>query len=154
MHWLCVDPGETTGWCLLDGGKIVDAGQDELWSFIDMVDATMQSDSGYGETLGETPVENIGAIICEDWSLYPWVIQTGALDFDKCRTARGIGALTLLARQHGIPFILQPATIKEAAVAAGAEETFVTPLHENRHQNDARMHAVFYLAKNDGKPPC
>lgn len=153
MKWLCVDPGEETGWSIWDGMELIQPGQDKLWEFIDRVDLTLSSDPGYGARWEDLAVEEFGAIVCEDWQLYPWVVKDGSLDFDKCRTARGIGALELLARQHGIPIFLQPATIKEAAEAAGANELFVTPLHENRHMNDSIMHGVFYTAKN-GSAPC
>ena len=64
--------------------------------------------------------------------------------WDQCRTARLIGALSFMARLHDIPFILQPASIKDAAKAAGAEELYYKPVTENRHQNDAIQHFVFY----------
>jgi len=141
---------------LWDGPDLVDSGQDPLWEFIDGVtDSTFCPGGDYEHAEGPFVRDNqpLGAIVCEDWSLYPWVIKTGALDFDKCRTARGIGALTLIARIAGIPFILQGADIKDGAKAAGAEELFLHPLHENRHQNDAIMHGAFYIAKSGG-PPC
>jgi hypothetical protein len=40
--------------------------------------------------------------------------------------------------------VLQPAAIKKQAQAAGAEELYWRPLRENRHQNDAVQHFVFY----------
>lgn len=157
MYWLTVDPGETTGWTLNQGVKRVELGQHPLWEFIDAVDALLSGGSRLGayDVFGEEIAESddLGAIICEDWALYPWAMENHGMDFDKCRTARGIGALELLARQHGIPIILQPASIKEAAQAAGAEAEYVSPVHENRHANDAIQHRVFYLAK-EGKPPC
>lgn len=157
MYFLCVDPGETTGFTVWCGTEIVDGGQLPLWEFIDAVDIWLEDPLKGFPMLGldeSVNVEECGAIICEDWSLYPWVLKTGALDFDKCRTARGIGALTLIARRNGILFELQGAKIKEAAVAAGAEELYVTPRNENRHQNDSIQHGVFYLAAHDNKPPC
>jgi hypothetical protein len=154
MLWLCVDPGETTGWSIWRGKEIVEAGQTDLWPFIDAVDAWLNNDElkaipvfGIG-TLGEF---DLGAIVCEDWSLYPWLLDK--LAWDKCRTARGIGALELLARQHGIPIHLQGADIKDGAKAAGAEELYLTPLEENRHANDSIQHGVFYTARH-GKAPC
>jgi hypothetical protein len=92
----------------------------------------------------------IERFVAEDWRLYPWVIYTPdgrathALDFDKCRTARLIGAIDHVARVKHIPVHLQGADIKETAVAAGAENLYYKPLHENRHQNDAIQHGVFY----------
>lgn len=84
----------------------------------------------------------IGRIVCEDFRIYPWAMKS--LAWDRVRTARVIGALTFMARVMEIPFVLQPAAIKKAAVAAGAEELYYRPLRENRHQNDAIQHYVFF----------
>jgi hypothetical protein len=153
-HWLCVDPGETTGWSIWKGKKPVVAGQLDLWPFIDAVDLWLQTGLVPPDELLLLPQDadqQLGAIVCEDWSLYPWELQN--LAWDKCRTARGIGALELLARQHGIPIHLQGADIKDAAQKAGAEELYLTPAHENRHANDSIQHGVFYTARH-GKAPC
>jgi hypothetical protein len=152
-RWLTVDPGETTGWSVWRGTERVTGGQDPLWDFIDAVDEWLECPRQINE-LTKSAHEELGAMVVEDWRLYPWVIGSGALDFDACRTARGIGALELLARRNHIPIILQPASIKDAAKAAGAEEMYVSPVHENRHQNDSIQHGVFYLALNGNKPPC
>jgi hypothetical protein len=163
MHWLCVDPGETTGYSLWNGGELVLADQAPMWNFIDMVDMTLRGPSseavarpGCGHvglfTPEGEPVE-LGALVVEDWQLYPWVIRAGGLDYDKCRTARAIGALTLLCRQHGAELIFQGADIKKGAQAAGAEALYLEPVYENRHANDSIQHGVFYLAVNGG-PPC
>lgn len=156
--WLCVDPGETTGWSIWDGRELVLAGQTTLWRFIDAVDAWLMAtgsrDLAYDVFGGEEVVEggDLSALIVEDWKLYPWKLED--LAWDSCRTARGIGALELLARQHGIPLRLQGASIKSAAKAAGAEAFYVTPQDENRHANDSIQHGVFYLATHAGEPPC
>ena len=47
----------------------------------------------------------------------------------------------------GVSLVLQPAAIKKSAIAAGAEELFMTPLHENRHANDAIMHGIFFTSQ-------
>lgn len=154
MIWLTLDPGENTGWSLWKDTTLIESGQDPLWDVIDRVDATLVGETAvtWGETvIGDKSGNDLEAIVCEDWVLYEWMATK--LVWDKFRTVRGIGAFTLLARQHNIPFILQGANIKAAAVAAGAEELFRTPLHENRHQNDAIMHGVYYLALNDNVPP-
>lgn len=162
MYWLCVDPGETTGWSIWKDGDLILADQTPMWEFIDMVDATLRGTVSQSPELpgpghvgilieGE-PIE-LGAMVVEDWLLYPWVIRDGGLDFDKCRTARAIGALTLLCRQYGIKLVFQGADIKKGAIAAGAEELFLEPVHENRHANDSTMHGVYYLAIHHGKPP-
>lgn len=162
MYWICVDPGETTGYSVWKDGELILADQAPMWEFIDIVDMTLRGPSseavarpGCGHvglfTPDGEPIE-LEAMICEDWQLYPWVIRQGGLDFDKCRTARAIGALTLLCRQHGIELIFQGASIKDGAQAAGAEALYLEPVHENRHANDSIQHGVFYLAVNGGPP--
>lgn len=155
--WLCVDPGETTGWSIWSERNLVLAGQAPLWKFIDAVDAWLMLDGsrdGAYDVFTQENVEgyDLGAFVVEDWKLYPWELEN--LAWDACRTARGIGALELLARQHGIPFHLQGADIKAAAQAAGAEALYLEPVHENRHANDSIQHGVFYLANHGLEPPC
>src|SRR5687768_12282860 len=92
----------------------------------------------------------IDRVVAEDWRLYPWVMYTPdgrathALDFDQCRTARLIGKIELACDIAGVPFHLQGADIKETAILAGAENLYYKPIHENRHQNDAIQHGVFF----------
>lgn len=162
MYWLCVDPGETTGYSVWKDGEMILADQTPMWEFIDVVDMTLRGPSS--EAVARPGCGHIGlftpegepvvleAMVVEDWQLYPWVIRQGGLDFDKCRTARAIGALTLLCRQHGIKLIFQGADIKKGAQAAGAEALYLEPVHENRHANDSIQHGVFYLAVNGGPP--
>lgn len=156
MRILAVDPGETTGWSVweTDNYKKIEGGQTDLWEFIDNVQIAAAGDQP-AELLkvtrpGALPFLELSHIVCEDWAIYPAEAAAGALDWDKCRTARGIGAIELIARMYGIPITLQGAYIKEAAVAMGAEEQFIAPLHENRHENDSTMHAVFWMVKNRG----
>lgn len=130
MEWVSIDPGETTGLAFWSDGRLVEARQEALW---DMVDELADTHERYG------------LFVVEDWRLYPWELKS--LAWDACRTARAIGALELITRLHGIRLVLQPAKIKEAAEAAGAAELFLSPLHENRHLNDAIRHGVYYLAQ-------
>jgi hypothetical protein len=79
-------------------------------------------------------------------------VANGGMDFDKCRTARAIGAIEYICRASGVPYVLQGAKIKDTAQAAGVEELYLAPVHENRHANDALQHYVFYNLKR-GLPP-
>ena len=142
MKFLTVDPGEHTGWSTWTDGSLTDAGTLELDEFVPSVAAALEVP--YGGPIEEETVAAITGIellVIEDWALYPWKLQS--LAWDKCRTARGIGALEFIAKAAGKPYILQPASIKDAAVAGGAEDLFFRPLDENRHQNDAIMHGVY-----------
>lgn len=147
------DPGEDYGWCVGCGTLLLSAGTTKMWSMAD--DVWHALEHGIGETvlLDDAHVRNgidrekyaalpIKRFVCEDFRIYPWAAKQ--LAWDRVRTARVIGALTFMARLKGIPLILQPAAIKKAAQAAGAEELYYRPLHENRHQNDAIQHFVFF----------
>ncbi|WP_293682889.1 hypothetical protein, partial [uncultured Phenylobacterium sp.] len=135
MHWLTIDPGETTGWALWKGVRLVHADQWPRLEHIDLVDGWLNEPPSLLKVANE--VLPLGAIVCENWQLYPDVMRTGALDYDECRTARAIGAYELLARQHNIKFITQGAAIKGPAEEAGSRELYLSPQHEMRHANDA-----------------
>jgi hypothetical protein len=142
MRWISIDPGEDTGWAIWDEGDLVQSSTDKLWDVIDAVSVSLLS----APPTDDLPdFGQVGRLVVEDWALYPWKLKS--LGWDKCRTARGIGALEVIARIAGVPLVLQPAAIKKSAIAAGAEELFMTPLHENRHANDAVMHGVFFLSQ-------
>lgn len=167
---LYCDPGEDFGWCVGKGLGLLAAGTEKMWPFADAIWDKLLLPAGKG--IWEGPTEGtlyqedvnplwgdthlrkgvdpelmrlpIKRIVCEDFRIYPWVAREGGLDFDPVRTARVIGAITFMCRMLHIPLKFQGADIKEAAQAAGAEELYYRPLHENRHQNDAIQHFVFY----------
>jgi hypothetical protein len=152
--WLCVDPGETTGFSIWDAdGKLIFAEQLPMWKFIDFVLQWVE-DGLIPRALAGDEIDHLdhdlAAMIVEEWQLYPWELQN--LAWDKCRTARAIGALTLICRHFGVELIFQGADIKKGAQAAGAEALYLEPVHENRHANDSIQHGVFYQAVNEGPP--
>lgn len=171
-RWLCVDPGETTGWSVWKGDRLLGGGQTPLWEFGHGVWDTLQAQSsaqfvssldgiarlereglvGAGQQPWLDPGtaaqadENTGPIeliVCEKFALYPWEAKN--LAFDEFRTVQLIGALTFMATLFDIEMHKQPASIKERALAGGAKEFFTHPLYENRHQNDSIMHGLFYV---------
>jgi hypothetical protein len=158
-RWLCVDPGETTGWSVWRGEKLLGGGQTPLWDFAHDVWDTLAYDKDLrrnpgplseGErpwlAAGVTGDDNEGdlsLIVCEKFALYP--DKAKDLAYDEFRTVQLIGALTFMATLFDIEMHKQPATIKKPATDAGAKELFVRPLHENRHTNDSIMHGWFYL---------
>jgi hypothetical protein len=153
---LYCDPGETFGWCIGKGTKLLLAGQTPMWDMADEVEWLLKNGSIEG-TQFEDPVwwrddldpadyfgVPVGRIVCENFRLYP--TKAKALIGDEFRTVRVIGALQDKCRpaRYDIPFITQGANIKDAAQKAGEEELYYRPLHENRHQNDAIQHFVFF----------
>jgi hypothetical protein len=151
---LYCDPGEDFGWALACGTVLLSAGTEKMWpcaraihnAIRDPRDTSYirdaaQARNGVDEALLGLPIKRL---VVEDWRLYPDKLKF--LKWDRCRTARVIGALTWFAIEFDIEMILQPASIKKAAQSAGAEEFYYRPLHENRHQNDAIQHFAFYTA--------
>lgn len=151
MKLIAIDPGETTGWSVWDTDTAtkIDGGQHDLWKFIDALCIALLGTlpEELDEDL-EAAMRGVERIVCEDWKIYPEKAHSGALDWDSCRTARGIGAIELIARMSRTPIKLYGANIKKAAQAMGAESTFVEPLHENRHENDSHYHAIYDMANN------
>ncbi len=147
------DPGEDFGWSMGRDVKLLGGSTDKMWAVADDLwyalnnpyDTSCPMNSAEVCREGVDPDENtgpIGRIVCEDFRIYPWKVKE--LKWDRVRTARVIGALTFMARQMNIPFVLQGANIKAAAQSAGVEELYVRPLHENRHQNDSAQHFSFF----------
>lgn len=154
MKLLAVDPGESTGWATftkdtpLNEVPGIEAGTVDLWEFIRAFAAAVGVMCTWAPTQHDPELAHyfhgVDHVAIEDWALYPWELQN--LGWDKCRTARGIGAIQFICECAAVPYTLQPASIKDAAEGLGAEESFYRPLHENRHQNDAIRHGVYWLA--------
>lgn len=157
-RWLCCDPGETFGWSMWRGAKLLGGGQTPLWEFAHKLHDQFfcENHGAVGSDLlgtGDQPWLNPGIgpktnqgkielVVCEKFALYPWAAKE--LAFDEMRTVQVIGAVYFMCSLFDVPLHKQPASIKERALAGGAKEFFVRPLHENRHTNDSIMHGVFY----------
>lgn len=152
MKFISLDPGDSTGYAVWDGLSIgtppAAAGTADLQDVIDALGEAADLTVKRGVELANLDHELVrrfhgwDLLVIEDWALYPWELQ--GMAWDRCETARGIGALSYIARASGRDYTLQPAAIKDAAEAGGAEEFFLSPGHENRHANDAIRHGVFY----------
>lgn len=149
---LCVDPGENTGWSIWRGDKLLGGGQTLMGQFkFDVWDAITANEGPLSEGQshllhkGVKKAENkgrIGLFVIEKFALYPDKAKT--MIWDEFRTVQLIGALVFMAELNDIKVEKQPASIKQRAMAGGAEELFVRPLKENRHENDSIMHGFFY----------
>lgn len=145
MKWLSVDPGEDTGWALWEGDQLVEAGTLKLQEFLDR----LWDECGPCVHIDDLALDawyNVRKVVCEDWALYPWKLKE--MGWDKCRTARGIGAIELICRHTNVQIVLQPASIKESAKMGGVKEMFLRPFHENRHANDAIMHGFWHIQRS------
>jgi hypothetical protein len=152
-----IDPGESAGLAVFDGPELLDAVTLDGWDVVGLLAKARKVESqlvvrGPLTEAADVVVNglpDISRIVCEDWAIYPESLGAGRVpDWDKCRTARMIGAIELIARLSACPLTLQPAAIKSDALRAHAEHLFSTPLHDARHQNDAVMHGWYWLARN------
>jgi hypothetical protein len=144
--WITVDPGEMTGYTVWKHNELVVASARPLWEFVYALGAGLiGSEAAQHDWRLVEELAGWEALVVEDWVLYEWSAKE--LSWDKQDTVRGIGALQFIAYALGRPCTLQPAKIKEQALAAGAQELFRRPLKPNRHANDAIMHGVHYAAK-------
>jgi hypothetical protein len=151
---LYADPGEDFGWAVGCGTRLLTRGITKMWTFADEIgmdildgEESIMRLNEYarnGVDMAEYKDHKFGRIVAENWRIYPKELRDGSLEWDECRTARVIGAMTFIARRAEIPFITQPAAIKPAAEAAGAHELYDHPLYENRHSNDAIQHFVYF----------
>ncbi len=150
---LYCDPGEDFGWCQGVGLQLISGGTEKMWVMADNVWAALNDPLDQSNDLNSPDFLRdgvdpellklpIGRIVYENFRIYPW--KAKELAWDEVRTARVIGAIIFMARLLDIPIHKQGANIKAAAQAAGAEELYWRPLRENRHQNDAIQHFVFW----------
>jgi hypothetical protein len=148
VKWISLDPGESTGYAVWEGlepgAPPLEAGTASLRDVVTAIGSDGYVDPLISPTAGDLALLFHGwrLLVVEDWALYPWELEN--LAWDKCRTARGIGALEYIAWTSGRDITLQPASIKEAAERGGAEEFFMSPREENRHANDAIRHGVYF----------
>jgi hypothetical protein len=146
VKWISLDPGESTGYAVWEGlepgAPPLEAGTASLRDVVAAAGADLNPFREETREPLEALFDGWRLLVVEDWALYPWELEN--LAWDKCRTARGIGALEYIAWTSGRDITLQPASIKEAAERAGAEEFFLSPREENRHANDAIRHGVYF----------
>jgi hypothetical protein len=154
---VAMDPGESFGYAGGEDNELQFAGSVDMWEFVHTLGHGLGCQPEWGAAADVDDVlryrlQGVQQLVIEDWALYPWALANHALDWDKCRTARAIGAVEYIARASGTPYVLQGAKIKDTAQAAGVEELYMKPRHENRHANDAMQHYVYYNLKR-GLPP-
>lgn len=156
MKIVACDPGESFGYCGGVDNSLEFAGTVDMWEFVHALGLVLHVAPDWAPAAVDDVLRyrlsGVEHVVIEDWALYPWVIKAGGLDWDKCRTARAIGAIEYICRASNTQYTLQGASIKDTAQAAGVENLYMKPLHENRHANDSMQHFVFFNLQR-GLPP-
>ena len=139
---LAIDPGDVhVGWCYGRPGREPTCGEWTPKETLEEVRTTLAAWQRGGEA---------GELVIEEFVLYPGKAkhQAGS-DF---RTSQLIGALKLVADDHGVPVVMQSATIKKPTrrqmKARGIESKAVG---EGIHASDAELHYYYRTLRDKGR---
>jgi hypothetical protein len=125
---LAVDPGETTGWCVFEYGRLTQAGQ-------------CPGDPVHLD--GLITRLNPDIIVCEEYRIYGWKAKRHA--WSDVPTLRLIGGIQMICTQRNIPMVLQGA--QQAKGFSKDDKLRAWGLYQvgKRHANDSIRHATYYL---------
>lgn len=132
---LCLDPGETTGWCVFSQGKLTDSGQTET------IDAQGEI---LHDNLQELIVTNCPThILCEDYRIYEHKLQRHS--FSPVLTLRLIGAIDHIAWSNRISINYQMAAQAKGFVTDDKLKNWNFWQQGMRHARDAIRHGCYFL---------
>lgn len=145
VAYLCLDPGDTTGWATFDAsGNVIKTGHLLFKDGREAVYEFLKTFMDY------TPFkEGHLKVICEDFQLYPWKAMQQS--WSDLNTARVIGVIEYWCYLTGCSLIMQSANIKPIAYKwAGItkpKQKLMT------HSMDAYVHGVYYLQSKGIRKP-
>lgn len=128
--WLAFDPGQTTGWAVLDDqAEVVDFGQvkyDNLSDFLKKETRMFQ------------------AVIIEEYRVFrKRAMQHAGSDL---KTSQAIGKLKFWAELNDFPVVMQASSI--LPIAEKWSQVKMPKDHDASHQVSAFLHGAYYLMKN------
>lgn len=136
MRILALDPGHTTGYCVITvnekTAKLVNVGESK-----DMLLNDLDGEFGHPD---------LTAIICEDFLIDPNKSRGGSFDQSRMPTIQTIGIVKLKAQQNQVKCVMQQNNIKPAGYGFAG----LTYRRGARgvHQQDAIAHGMYYLVRN------
>lgn len=128
LRVLALDPGDTTGWCVFDGGELNRADQmpGTPLNIAKLIDAAKPD-----------------VVVIEEYRIYGWMTQQHA--WSDVPTLRLVGAAELACAERGVALVKQsPKNVKPFCTDEKLKrwEIFQT---RRKHANDAIRHAAFFL---------
>lgn len=133
MKILGIDPGHTTGYCVLEINnktpKIIRAKECKDPTLEELEDLFRECD----------------IIVCEDFLVDPSKSRVGSFDRSPMLTIQVIGAVKLLARLNGKEVVLQQNNIKP--VGYGLANLKYVKKKAGVHIQDSIAHAMYYAVK-------
>jgi len=136
-HVLAVDPGETTGWALLecrpDATNLVNQGQIVSWPL------------EVGVPRLETLIKELSPnfVVYEAYHVYAWRLNEHK--FSEVPTIQIIGALKTLSVQRGVPYGCQTAQTGKAFFTDDRLKSMDLYVEGERHARDALRHACQFV---------
>jgi len=131
---LCLDPGETTGWCVFEHTSLVRWGQERTVSLEEIQWSTIRS-----LITDVRPTH----IICEDYRIYAHKLARHT--FSPVMTLRVIGGIECLAYFNGIPIYYQMASTAKGFVNDDKLKAWGFYQAGMRHSRDAIRHGCYFL---------
>lgn len=133
LRIFAVDPGGTTGFALIEGAKVIQAGEIPTADFHNWLAEEVPSDIQY--------------LIVEDYKIRPERLTHANHAWASGLTIQLIGALKFWAHLNEVTLVLQQAYIKATASGwTGLPYNPKSPV-QNQHAYDAAMHGVYFLIK-------
>lgn len=139
-----LDPGETTGFCILLDGHLVEAGQ--------LATETVK----LGIPLIHAKLKGLGAfkqpaiVVYEDYRVYAW--KTDQHTWATLHTPQMLGVIESLAYIEGLKTKSQMAQQPKQFCTDAKLKEWGYYRKGERHARDAIRHACYYLLFNDQKP--
>lgn len=134
MRILSLDPGHTTGFCVLTIDKKIP----KLSRVGECKDPTLEE--------LEDEFKNCDVIVCEDFLVDPRKSQAGAFDRSRMQTIQVIGSVQTLARINQKRVVLQLNNVKP--VGYGFANLVYRRGAKGVHIQDAIAHVMYYSVRN------
>jgi hypothetical protein len=134
QHVLCFDPGHTTGWAVFYNNELLESGEIQTKSQIDVL---TNADPLYGRYKPTV-------VVMEDYRVYKW--RKDHHVGSEMLTTQVIGGLELLAVQNWIYHIIkQPAQVAKGFCTDKKLKDWGFWQSGERHARDAIRHGCYYI---------
>jgi hypothetical protein len=133
-----VDPGETTGFALINNAKLV------KWDQIE-TDTPLKAWYNLGKIFEETKhqfPEGVD-VACEDYRIYSWKSKDHS--WSAVHTIKVVGYVQILAHTHGFNLKMRMAQQAKAFMSDKRLEEWGLYQEGQRHARDAIKHAAFHV---------
>lgn len=143
---LALDPGETTGACVFEGHKLVDARQLQTGLMpLAAVSVRQYIRNWHIKVCGDPDINPsvVDTVVTEDYRVYSWKAKDHA--WQGLHTPRLVGAIELICHDEDVQLVKQSAQIGKGFCTDDKLKAWGLYQVGERHARDAIRHAVQYL---------